>query len=257
MAFTFKESLAYFWQQIANQFVRKESGKGLSTNDYTTEDKLKVANMPEADTGATSVAMSGNGNAVTGASYDESTRKITLTKGATYTPTSRTINGKALNTNISLTASDVSAVPTTRTVNNKALSGNITLSASDVGAVPTTRTVNGKALSTNISLTASDVSALASSLKGAANGVATLDANSKVPVAQLPAVTTSSNGVMTAIDKVKLDSLEAIISITDDEIDAICTSALEVDSTLVDEVTGTSYRLYVSEGNLKMAEVNN
>ena len=207
MAFTFKESLAYFWQQIANQFVRKESGKGLSTNDYTTEDKLKVANMPEADTGATSVAMSG-------------------TKGATYTPTSRTINGKALSANISLTASDVSAVPTTRTVNNKALSGNITLSASDVGAVPTTRTVNGTAPSTNISLTASDVSALASSLKGAANGVATLDANSKVPVAQLPAVTTSSNGVMTAADEVKLDSLETMTAVTNDEIDAICGQTL-------------------------------
>lgn len=205
MAFTFKESLAYFWQQIANQFVRKESGKGLSTNDYTTEDKLKVANMPEVDTGATSIGMSGNGNAVTGASYDELTRKITLTKGATYTPASRTINGKAL--------------------------------------------------STNISLTASDVSALASSLKGAANGVATLDANSKVPVAQLPTVTTSSNGAMTAADKIKLDGLEATISITDDEIDAICTSALEINSTLIDEVTGTSYRLYVSDGNLKMMEV--
>lgn len=231
MAFTFKESLAYFWQQIANQFVRKESGKGLSTNDYTTEDKLKVANMPEADTGATSVAMSGNGNAVTGASYDESTRKITLTKGATYTPTSRTINGKALSTNISLTAADVGAVPTTRTVNNKALSANITLSASDVGAVPTTRTVNGRVLSSNISLTASDVSALASSLKGAANGVATLDANSKVPVAQLPAVTTSSNGVMTAADKRKLDNLSTMTApeaISSETINSICGSTVNI-----------------------------
>ncbi|MBR4972241.1 MAG: hypothetical protein IKY59_04640, partial [Oscillospiraceae bacterium] len=43
---------------------------------------------------------------------------------------------------ISLKASDVGAVPTTRTVNNKALSTNITLSAADVGAVPTTRKVN-------------------------------------------------------------------------------------------------------------------
>lgn len=51
-------------------------------------------------------------------------------------------------------------VPTSRTVNNKALNANITLGASDVGAVPTSRTVNGKALSSNITLSASDVKAL-------------------------------------------------------------------------------------------------
>lgn len=54
-------------------------------------------------------------------------------------------------------------VPTTRTVNSKALSSNITLSAADVSAVPTTRTVNGKALSSNITLSASDVGALSTS----------------------------------------------------------------------------------------------
>lgn len=51
-------------------------------------------------------------------------------------------------------------VPLTRTVNNKALSSDITLGASDVGAVPTSRTVNGKALSSDINLNASDVGAL-------------------------------------------------------------------------------------------------
>lgn len=43
MALTFKESLAYFWQQIVAQFVRKENGKGLSSNDFTTEEKEKLA----------------------------------------------------------------------------------------------------------------------------------------------------------------------------------------------------------------------
>ena len=36
------------------------------------------------DTGATSVTVSGSGNAVTGASYDASSRKLTLTKGETF-----------------------------------------------------------------------------------------------------------------------------------------------------------------------------
>lgn len=70
---------------------------------------------------------------------------------------SRTINGKSLSSDITLSASDVSAVPTTRKVNNKALSSDITLAASDVSAVPTTRTVNGKALSSNITIGRSDI----------------------------------------------------------------------------------------------------
>lgn len=71
------------------------------------------------------------------------------------------VNGKT--GDVTLTASDVSAVPTTRTINNKALSSNISLTASDVGAVSTSRTVNGKPLSSNITLTASDVGALSTS----------------------------------------------------------------------------------------------
>ena len=51
------------------------------------------------------------------------------------------------------------SVPPTRTVNGKALSADISLTATDVGAVPPTRTVNGKALSADISLTAADVGA--------------------------------------------------------------------------------------------------
>ena len=66
-------------------------------------------------------------------------------------PTSRTINGKPLSSNISLSASDVGARDSTWMP-----------TAANVGAVPTTRTVNGKALSTNITLSASDVGARAS-----------------------------------------------------------------------------------------------
>lgn len=70
-----------------------------------------------------------------------------------------TVNGHALSADVTVTASDVSAVPTTRTVNGQALSSDVTISASDVSAVPTTRTVNGHALSSDVTLTASDVSA--------------------------------------------------------------------------------------------------
>ena len=72
-------------------------------------------------------------------------------------PTSRKINNKALSSDVTLTASDVGAVPTSRRINNKALSSDVTLSAADVNAVPTTRTVNGKALSSNVTLTGADI----------------------------------------------------------------------------------------------------
>lgn len=41
--------LLYLWQKITNKFVAKETGKGLSTNDYSTEEKTKLAGI---DTGA-------------------------------------------------------------------------------------------------------------------------------------------------------------------------------------------------------------
>lgn len=59
------------------------------------------------------------------------------------------------------------------------------LTAAD-NAVPNTRTINGTALSSDITLTAADVGAIATTAKGANSGVAELDANGKVPAAQLP-----------------------------------------------------------------------
>ena len=66
-------------------------------------------------------------------------------------------------------ASDVGAVPTTRTVNGKALSSNISLTASDVGAVPTSRKVNGRALSSDINITSGDVFAQTTTVKNGTN----------------------------------------------------------------------------------------
>ena len=54
-------------------------------------------------------------------------------------------------------------VPTTRTVNGKALSSNVSLLASDVGAVPTTRTVNGNALSNDITITRGQIAGIVQS----------------------------------------------------------------------------------------------
>lgn len=37
--------LTYLWNKIKSTFVAKESGKGLSTNDYTTTEKNKLAGL--------------------------------------------------------------------------------------------------------------------------------------------------------------------------------------------------------------------
>lgn len=60
------------------------------------------------------------------------------------------------------------------------------LDAALAGKVPTSRKVNGKALSSDVTLAAADVGAIAATDKGAANGVASLDGNGKVPESQLP-----------------------------------------------------------------------
>lgn len=68
------------------------------------------------------------------------------------------VNGKV--GEVVLNADDVGAVPTSRTVNGMSLSSNISISANTIGAVPLTRKINNKALSADISLTASDVGAV-------------------------------------------------------------------------------------------------
>ena len=47
-------------------------------------------------------------------------------------------------------------------------------------------------------------------LFGQANGIASLDENSKVPVSQLPSATTSSAGTKSANDKTKLDMMSVV-----------------------------------------------
>ena len=64
----------------------------------------------DTDTGATSVEVTGSGNAVTSASYDATTRKLTLTKGATYnnyslpTASSSTLGGVKTTSTVTSTA---------------------------------------------------------------------------------------------------------------------------------------------------------
>lgn len=97
--------------------VDKVDGKGLSTNDYTTDEKTKLA------------------------SIEEGANKTVVDTALSSTSTNP-VQNKVINTKLTTMQSDIdSKVPSTRTVNGKALSANITLSASDVGALPSTTVI--------------------------------------------------------------------------------------------------------------------
>ena len=94
--------------------VDKITGKSLSTNDYTTQEKTKLSNIED---GANKTVVD---TALSSTSTNPVQNKVINTKFNTIqsnidnkVPSSRTVNGKALSSNISLVASDVGAIPTT------------------------------------------------------------------------------------------------------------------------------------------------
>lgn len=188
--------------------VDKVSGKGLSTNDYTTTEKNKLSGIASG----AEVNQNAFSNIAIGSSTiaaDSETDTLTLVAGSNITLTPDTTNDKvtisATNTTYSPAGSglglvksggDVTIADGTITVNDDshnhtianvdglqaALDGksdsdhthtvdsslsssstnpvqNKVINTALAGKVPTTRTVNGKTLSANISLSASDVGA--------------------------------------------------------------------------------------------------
>ena len=121
-------------QTALNGKVSTVSGKGLSTNDYTTTEKNKLAGI------------------AAGATANIGTVTQVKVGSTAYNPSSGVVS--------------LPAYPTT-------------LPASDVSSW-------AKA-SSKPTYTASEVGAIATTAKGAASGVAELDANGKVPSSQLPA----------------------------------------------------------------------
>lgn len=176
--------LLYLFQKIKSNFVAKESGKGLSSNDFTTTLKNKldgIANGAQINklegVKVNGVEQTIDTNKKVDIAVPTKTSDITndsgfitssdIPEGAAATTTSPKMDGTAaVGTEMAFARgdhvhpSDTSRVPTTRKVNGKALSADITLAAADVNAVPTTRKVNSKALSADITLSASDVGAV-------------------------------------------------------------------------------------------------
>lgn len=100
--------------------VDKVDGKSLSTEDYTTEEKNKLS------------------------SIESGANKTTVDSSLSSTSTNP-VQNKVINTKFTSVQSNIdSKVPNTRTVNGKALSTNITLTASDVQALPDTTSIPTK-----------------------------------------------------------------------------------------------------------------
>lgn len=149
-----QDSLTLIFKQIKENVVLKVSGKGLSTNDYTTTEKEKLAGIAagaEVNVQSDWNATSGDALIKNKPTIPSKTSQLTndsgfittgdIPEGAAASTTTPKMNGTAaVGTELAFARgdhvhpSDTSRVPTTRKINGKALSADITLSASDVGA---------------------------------------------------------------------------------------------------------------------------
>lgn len=143
---------------IAINYINFSDNAGKISNLSAPINDNDAANKAYVDSKAVTVD-----TALSSTSTNPVQNKVVNTALSGKVPTSRTINGKALSSNITLSAADVGARASTWTP-----------TASDVGAVPTTRKVNGKALSADITLSASDVGARPSTWTPTASDVGAL-----------------------------------------------------------------------------------
>lgn len=181
------DGLLYLWQKIKNIFatqtdlsdkVDKEAGKGLSTNDYTTTEKDKLAGIASGAQVNVIDTVKVNNTALT-----PSSKAVNVT---VPTKTSDITNDSGF-----ITVADVpegaAASSTTPKMDGTAAVGSETAFArgdhihpSDTSRVPITRTVAGHALSADVTLVKGDV--------GLGNVDNTADADKPVSTAQQTAL---------------------------------------------------------------------
>lgn len=152
----------YIWQKISNIFVKKESGKGLSTNDYTTEDKNKLAELKN---------------------YTLPTASPTE-KGGVKIGDGLVMNGDVLSVTGGGTADSVDWSNITNKPETFAPS-NHTHTAADIGLGNVDNTSDADKPISTATQAALD-NKVNTSVLGQAGGVATLDGTGKVPSTQLP-----------------------------------------------------------------------
>ena len=125
------DGVLYFWQKIKSFFV----------TDVSYSSSTKKISVSKNGSSSDVVTLS---TVATSGSYDDLSNKPTIPEATQKTSTTPKMDGTAaIGSETKYAAgdhvhpTDTSRVPTTRTVNGHALSANITLSASDVSAIPT------------------------------------------------------------------------------------------------------------------------
>ena len=99
----YKHAVTYQGSEYESGFYKITTNAEGHVTDAITVKKADITKLgiPSEDTGMTSVEIKGSGNAITTASYDEDSRVLTLTKGATYTDNEGTITEIATSGNLS------------------------------------------------------------------------------------------------------------------------------------------------------------
>lgn len=181
------DSLNNYWKYASLPSIRKINGNiaGVETTDTASKayDKGRLLVVNNVLYKA-SVAIAKNATLAEGVNITRTTveEELSRQQGGVTSFNGRT--GVVLPQNGDYTAAMVGARASTWTP-----------SAAEVGAVPVARTVNGKPLSSDVTLSSSDVGAIPATQKGAANGVASLGSDGKIPSSQLSAVETTGNKV--------------------------------------------------------------
>lgn len=155
MAFKFdRDSLKLIFKMIKDNMVQKEANKGLSSNDYTTEEKNKLSGIA---TGAQANVQS-DWNATDGDAFIKNKPTIP-SKTSELSNDSGYITGSDIPEGAAASTTSPKMAGTAAVGSEKAFARGDHVHPSDTSRVPVTRTINGKDLSKDISLVAADVGA--------------------------------------------------------------------------------------------------
>lgn len=190
-SFLSKDGVSHLWEKIKSKFVAKESGKGLSTNDYTTTEKNKLAGI---EAGA---------NKYIHPSYTAKSNglyKVTVDNTGHVSGASAV--AKSDITGLGIPGSDTTYSDFTGSTTSPATEGSSGLvPAPPAGGILKLLTGAGSWESMEMTLeNPNDLAYLLVNLNIGSNSVSTV---------RIPEASTSQRGLMTKEDKAKLDTFQA------------------------------------------------